>query len=283
MSLDALRGFDMFWILGADFYFNSLERINNLGFLKILTDQLEHKEWAGFAFYDLIFPLFVFIVGVSLVFSLSKLLREEGQWAAHKRILRRFVLLFAIALFYSGGFSKEWPGIRLLGVLNRIALCYLFASLIFCHFKWKGILAICAGLLVGYWALMSFVPFPDVRTVNASGELVSEKLIVTKTAQLNFASTNSLHGVFEPGLNLANYVDQKYLPGFKYDGTWDPEGLLSTLPAIGTCLLGVLAGLLLQTPRFTPQQKVNFLLGAGVLGVVAGFLWGLNFPVVKKI
>lgn len=282
MSVDALRGFDMLWIIGAEYFVIGLGEMSDMKAFSFLAGQLRHKDWAGFAFYDLIFPLFVFLVGVSLVFSLSKTIQQAGKAAAYKRIFRRFILLFAIALLYSGGFANEWPNIRLLGVLNRIALCYLFAALVFCHFNWKGMAAICAGLLLGYWGLMSFVPFPDVRPVTATGE-VSQQMNATNTTQLNFASTHYLKGVFEPGLNLANYIDQKYLPGKKWDKTWDPEGLLSTLPAIATCLLGVFAGLLLQNRKVSEQAKVNWLLGAGALSVAAGFLWGLNFPVIKKI
>ena len=151
----------MLWILGADFFVHSLDKAEGHGFIDPIANQLEHKDWQGFAFYDLIFPLFVFMVGISIVFSIGKILREEGKAAAHKRILRRFVFLFIVALLYSGGFSNDWPNIRLLGVLNRIALCYLGAALLYCHFKTRGLIAACAGLLIGYWALMSFVPFPE--------------------------------------------------------------------------------------------------------------------------
>jgi len=171
----------------------------------------------------------------------------------------------------------------LLGVLNRIALCYLFAGLIYCHFKWRGMAAICAGLLLGYWALMTLVPFPDVRPVDANGVVISQALTATNTAQLNFASTNKIRGGFEPGLNLANYIDEKYLPGKKWDKIWDPEGLLSTLPAIGTCLLGVFAGLLLQRKDISDRKKVVRLLTWGAGAVVLGWLWNLQFPVIKKI
>jgi predicted acyltransferase len=257
LSVDALRGFDMFWILGGDFFMHALGRMSDKPLAQTLGRQLEHVPWAGFRFYDLIFPMFVFIVGVSMVFSLTKLLQTEGRLAAYKRIFRRSLLLFALGILYSGGLSQEWPNIRLLGVLNRIALCYLFAALIFCHFKPRGMVAICAGLLIGYWALMTFVPF----TVNGT----------------------EFRGVFEPGLNLANYIDSQYLPGRKYDGTWDPEGLLSTLPAIATCLLGVFAGLLLRNRGITEQKKVLYLLAAGVTGVIVGSLWHMQFPVIKKI
>jgi len=283
VSLDALRGFDMFWIMGGDSLAAALGGLSESDFVKRLSSQLEHVAWAGFRFYDLIFPLFVFIVGVSLVLSLSRTIEQEGRAEAVKRILRRSVLLFAIALFYSGGFANPWPDIRLLGVLNRIALCYFFGSLIYCFLPRRGIIAMAAALLVGYWALLALVPFPDLRPVDASGQLLSPSMTATNTAQLNWTSTNTLKGVFEPGLNLANYVDQKYLPGKKWDKTWDPEGLLSTLPAIATCLLGVLAGLLLKDSRIDDRRKVTWLFASGVIGVMAGFAWGAQFPVIKKI
>ena len=285
-SLDALRGFDMFWIMGGDSLAAALHKLSDNRVTEGVADQLEHVPWAGFHFYDLIFPLFVFIVGVSLVFSLGRTLEQEGRAAALKRVFRRTLLLFGIALLYSGGFSRNWPDIRLLGVLNRIALCYFFAGTLFCFLRWRGMVAVCVGLLAGYWALMSFAPFPDVRRVDASGALLDPSLAITNatnTAQLNWNATHRIQGVFEPGQNLANYVDAKYLPGKKWDKTWDPEGLLSTLPAIGTCLLGVFAGLFLKRGGTDGKRKAAWLLGVGALAVVAGFVWGAQFPVVKKI
>jgi predicted acyltransferase len=283
LSLDALRGFDMFWILGADDSIYALHTVSQGGIMGFLAYQLDHADWVGFRFYDLIFPLFVFLMGVSIVFSIPKAIEREGVWGAYKRILRRFVLMFLLALIYSGGVSQSWPDLRLMGVLNRIALCYLATALLFVHFRWKTLLGICAALLVGYWGVMSFVPFPDLRPRTAEGELVSVQLTATNVTQLNWASTNMVRGVFDQGVNLANYLDQKYLPGRKWDYTWDPEGLLSTFPAIATCLLGVFAGLLVRSRSIPEQQKVFWLLGAGVAAAAAGWLWHLNFPVIKKI
>ena len=282
MSLDALRGFDMFWIIGADSLVYALNKMSRSKPTEFLAAQLDHADWQGFHFYDLIFPLFVFIAGVSLVFSLGRTIDQAGRAAAVKRIVRRSILLFLLGIFYSGGLSNRWPDIRLMGVLNRIALAYLFAGIFFCFVRKRGLIAICAGLLVGYWALMTFVPFPDVRPTPGAGTISKEDGF-RRVSQLNLDSTNRIRGVFLKGVNLANYLDQKYLPGSKYDGTWDPEGLLSTLPAIASCLLGVLAGLFLKQSPAPPGRKVIYLLAFGAGGVTLGWLWGLQFPVVKKI
>ena len=131
MSLDALRGFDMFWILGADSFVYALHETSKNKATTFLAIQLDHAEWAGFHFYDLIFPLFVFMMGVSTVFSLTKIIEREGRSAAVKRVLKRGILLFIIGLIYSGGFTNPWPDMRLMGVLNRIALAYTFGGLLF--------------------------------------------------------------------------------------------------------------------------------------------------------
>jgi len=254
LSLDVLRGFDMFWIIGAAGLVEGLRNISDSGAIRFVADQLEHRPWEGFHFEDLIFPLFIFIVGISTVFSLTKTIRQSGRNAALRRIFRRAALLYLLGIFYYGGFSTPFRDIRLLGVLQRIALCYLFAALLFCYVRPRGLVAICMILLVGYWALMTFVPVPGVGSAN-----------------------------FAEGKNLANYIDQRYLPLRKYDRDHDPEGLLSTLPAIATCLLGVFAGLLLISNRIPSQNRVFCLAAAGVGGVALGWFWGLQFPVIKKI
>lgn len=283
MSVDALRGFDMFWILGADSLVYALNRMSQTAPTKLLATQLEHAEWEGFHFYDLIFPLFVFLAGVSMVYSLSRLLERGGRTEALKRVFRRSILLFIMALIYSGGFSTSWPDIRLMGVLNRIALCYFFAGVTFCFVPLRGMMALAAGLLLGYWALLAWVPFPDVRPVPGGTEVITKDAGFTNVAQLNMASTQLLRGSYLQGVNLTDYLDQKYLPGRKYDGTYDPEGLLSTMPAVVTCLLGIFAGLLLRNAAISDQGKVIYLLFAGAAGVVLGFVWSLEFPVIKKI
>jgi predicted acyltransferase len=256
-SIDALRGFDMFWIIGADSLFYALNKLaggEGRSLIGLIAAQLDHVPWAGFHFYDLIFPLFVFIVGVSIVFSISKRAAEQGKAAAAAQIVRRFLILYLLGLFAYGGISGGFEKLRLLGVLQRIALCYLFGALAFLYLKPRALVPLCVALLAGYWALMTFVPVPGVGAGN-----------------------------FQEGANLANYVDSKYLPFFKWDGDHDPEGLLSTLPAIASCLLGIFAGLLLRRTDLAEHKKVTTLLAAGAVLVILGFLWGVQFPVIKKI
>jgi hypothetical protein len=254
LSLDVLRGFDMFWIIGAAKIVLALHKASPDGLVGALATQLDHQPWAGIHCYDLIFPLFIFIVGASMVFSLTRILEESGKWAAVRRVFRRSLLLYLVGIFYYGGISEGVDRIRLMGVLQRIALCHLFAGVLFCNFRLRGLIAVSVLLLGGYWALMTFVPVPGVGA-----------------------------GVFAEGSNLANYVDQHYLPWRKWDGDHDPEGLLSTLPAIATCLIGVFAGLLLRNRNLSESRKVAWLVVAGIAGVGLGSAWGLQFPVIKKL
>jgi predicted acyltransferase len=259
-SLDALRGFNIFWILGADGAIWALDKmcsgkgpvVGAVG--HFLGLQFTHVAWTGVRFYDLIFPLFIFITGVSIVLALPRQVEREGSVRTHVRVLRRALLLYGLGLIYYGGISQHWADIRYVGILQRIAFCYLFASLIFLNLNLRGRIAAFVSLLLGYWALMTFVPVPGIGA-----------------------------GSFAPDANLANWLDAHYLPGRLWDKTRDPEGMLSTLPAIGTCLLGVFAGLLLKNERLTGQSKSLWLIGAGIALVAAGELWGLQFPVIKAI
>ena len=259
-SVDALRGFNIFWILGGDGAIWALDEMSHgkgpivSGIGQFLGTQLNHVPWEGFRFYDFIFPLFIFITGVSIVLALPRFVEREGKTKAHLRLLRRALLLYGLGLIYYGGISQHWSDIRYVGVLQRIALCYLFASLLFLNLNLRGLMVAFASLLLGYWALMTFVPVPGIGA-----------------------------GSFTPDANLANWLDAHYLPGRLWDRTRDPEGMLSTLPAIGTCLLGVFAGLLLKDERLEAQHKSLWLIGAGIAMVAAGHLWGLQFPVIKAI
>ncbi len=283
LSLDALRGFDMFWIIGADELVDALYRTWPIAPLRLLKQQMTHKSWDGMAFYDLIFPLFVFIVGVSLVFSLSRSIERSGRVASIKRILFRSLLLYTLGVLVYGGITRGVDHIRWMGVLQRIAICYLFASLLFCAFRLRMLIAICVALLAGYWALATFVPIRDFNLQNQQLEIRELNPGSPETRALFLATTNYVRGRFEDGLNLPQQLDFRYLPGFKWDYAYDPEGLLSTLPAIATCLLGVFAGLLLKSSAWSDQKKVFGLVIGGAILLALGFLWSFQFPVIKKI
>ncbi len=275
----------MFWILGADALFYALAKVCDIAPLRLIAHQLDHKAWDGFAFYDLIFPLFIFMAGVSVVFSLNRLIATHGRAAAVKRVLGRGALLFVIGLFYAGGLQTKWPDIRVLGVLQRIALAYTGAGLLFCFFKPRSLAAIGAAILVGYWALLTFVPIRDVQMERAAvpAKLGVAKPTLEQAQQLYFSTTTQVTGTYDPGRNLTNHLDFEYLPGRRYDVYYDPEGMLSTLPAIVSCLLGVFAGLLIRRTDWDDRKKVTWLAAAGAAAVALGFLWGLQFPVVKKL
>ncbi len=224
--------------------------------IKILADQLEHVDWEGFHFYDLIFPLFVFLMGTSAVFSLERLVERAGRGQAYRRIFTRSLILYLLGLFYYGGLSRDGGPemFRYVGVLQRIAICYFFAGIVVMNFRWRGIAGVCAALLIGYCLLMTFVPVPEYGA-----------------------------GVFEPGKNLAHYIDKIALPGYKWDGNWDPEGLLSTIPAIGTALLGALAGIILRNDDWGPWKKVGVLALLGIACLAGGWVWSYQFPIIKKL
>ncbi len=203
VSLDALRGFNFIWILGADGAVVALADIMRahggplapLG--QFLRDQMTHPYWEGLRFYDLIFPLFIFITGVAITLALPKLAEREGLAKAHGRVIRRALILYVLGLVYYGGLSGTFDHIRYVGVLQRIALCYLAASILFLNLDWRGLLAVTVALIGGYWALMTFVPVPGVGA-----------------------------GSYAPNANLANWIDTQFLPGRMWDKTRDPEGLL---------------------------------------------------------
>ena len=283
-SVDALRGFDMLWIVGAGALVKALGKMDENVATTFLTNQLSHVQWEGFRFYDLIFPLFLFIIGISIVFSLDKALAKGGRSAVMKRIFLRGVLLFCLGIFYYGGISKSWPEVALGGVLHRIAACYVFASLIYVFVRSKkGLLITAFALLTCYWAMLTFIPVPDLRLEKEAVEAAA----LTAGSDSPFAITANtdgrVSGLYEEGRNLTNYVDFLFLRGRKAQTYYINEGLLSTLPAIALPLFGILAGLLLKNPNISPNRKVGQLFLYGAIAIVIGLLWSLQFPLIKRI
>lgn len=254
LSLDALRGFDMMWIAGADGLGEALRGFGGGPLSRALGRQLDHVPWEGLHLYDLVFPGFVFMMGVAMPFSLTRMQVDRGLQATERRIYRRAAILFVLGVLYYGGLSHPISDVRWLGVLQRFGLCYLAAGFLFLNLSPRALAGTCAGLLIGYWLLLRYVPVPGFGA-----------------------------GQFAEGQNLTNWLDKMILPGRKWDGDHDPEGILSTFPAIASCLLGVLAGTWLQVAKSPPVMRAVLLAVAGALVYCLGHLWGLDFPVIKKI
>ncbi|MBX7255511.1 MAG: DUF5009 domain-containing protein [Candidatus Hydrogenedentes bacterium] len=254
LSVDVLRGFDMFWLAGGTGLALGIVGLCGERAKALLLPQLDHAKWIGFTFYDFIFPLFVFVVGMSVVFSLGKLLERKGRTAAYKRIARRAVLMYMLGLVYYGGMGGGWSDIRLMGVLQRLAICYLITGLLFCHFGTRSLVAICVTILAGYWFLLSFVPAPGHETVS-----------------------------WEPDGTWTAFVDAHWLPGRKHEGTWDANGILGTISAVSTCLMGVFSAQLLIAGTLSAQKKAGYLIGGGLVVTVLGLLLGLQTPIIKML
>jgi predicted acyltransferase len=284
MSVDALRGFDMFWIIGADMVVGTINKVFHNQTTGFLQNQFaHHKKWEGVGFYDLIFPLFIFLAGVSLVFSLSRTIEQHGRAKAVNRVLRRGLLLVVVGIFYYGGFSNTWSNMRLVGVLPLIGWSYLFAGLVFTFCRPRPAAVVCALLLGGYWAALNFIPIRDIALDKAKMPELQQSYGTTNVAVMYASTTNYVTGRFQWGLNVANHADFLCLPGKRHYVYWDPEGLLSVVPGTALCLLGTFAGLLLQRTGCDERRKVLYLLAAGTTGVALAWLWNLQIPIIKQI
>jgi predicted acyltransferase len=274
LSLDALRGFDMFWIIGGEELIRALANLSgNATFHELAYKHTEHPEWHGFALYDCIFPLFMFIAGVAIPYSFaSHLARGQGSAALHLRVIRRGILLILLGLVINGilafnfsiHFDQDVSGIKHLvtdfshvrfpSVLGRIGIGYTFAALIVLHTRPRNQLLTAMGLLIGYWAALRFIPVPGFDT-----------------------------GGLLPGQNLGDYIDRHVLPGHLYRTIRDPEGLFSAIPSIATVLFGVMAGHWLRRTDFNGLVKAAGLAVAGVLFVAAALTWDKSFPINKNL
>jgi len=268
VSVDLLRGLTVALMI----------LVNDPGDWEHLFRQLDHSPWNGWTLTDLVFPTFLFLMGVAMVFSMdARAARGDGRWTRAGKIVSRAAKIFAIDLILTYFPGMHWTRLRFYGVLTRIALCYLIAGLILLATKRVRVLAaIVAALLIGYWVLMRWVPVPGAGMPGRDIPL--------------------LH----PVMNLTSWIDrevvvftQRWLHmGRLYKTVYDPEGLLSTLPAVATTLLGVLTGFWMQRisqeglgerARLRMRNTQKLLALAGLVGVVAGEVWGIWFPINKNL
>jgi predicted acyltransferase len=263
VSLDVFRGITI----------AAMILVNDPGSWEHIYPPLEHAEWNGWTPTDLIFPSFLFIAGISMTLSFaSRVARGVTRASLAIHIMRRSVAIFLIGLFLNGFPDFDFSTIRIMGVLQRIALCYLVGGLLYiflmiprrnaaanrdvrAHSKLSAIAGIAIVLLVGYWALMMFFPVPG----HGAGHLGKED-------------------------NLGAYIDRSLMGGHLWSEsvTWDPEGLLSTLPAIATLLIGILAGEWLRSDR-EGLRKVKGLAVAGLALLITGRLLNSYFPINKNL
>lgn len=243
VSLDVFRGITIAGMI----------LVNNPG-SNHLYWPLEHAAWHGWTPTDLIFPFFLFIVGISITLALGRRVEMGGsQHDLLLKIVRRSLIIFLLGLIINGSPYFHLSTIRIPGVLQRIAVCYFVVSLIFVYTKWKTQAALAVALLISYWLLMIHVAAPGF----VAGDLTRQG-------------------------SLASYVDRAALAGHIYTKEYDPEGILSTIPAIATTLLGVLIGYWLGSSRQT-LVKVAGMFVAGTSALVVGWIWNIWFPINKAL
>jgi predicted acyltransferase len=235
--------------------------VNNNGDFRNTYWPLLHSQWNGWTPTDLVFPFFVFIVGVSMAYSFrSRLARGDSRGAIFMHALRRAVILFAIGVLVINSFPDHYnpAHIRIYGVLQRIAICYVVAAAFVLWSGLEGKIVAIAVCLIGYWILMRYVPVPGFGVPGRDIPLL------------------------DPDKNWVAWLDRKLLMGHLYEGVRDPEGLLSTVPAIGTVLFGVLTGEWLRS-KATARAKALWMLIFGVIGLAAGKFFNIWFPINKKL
>jgi len=256
VSLDVLRGFDMFWIIGADEVVHGIAKMTKISFWENFSAQLHHPQWNGFTMYDLIFPLFIFLAGVSTPFSIGKALEEgTSKEKLLYRVFQRGFLLILLGIVYNNGLTlKPLEEIRFSSVLGRIGITYFFANIIYLYVKPRWFLSWFAGLLLSYYFLLKFFSAPGFE----SGDL-------------------SMEG------NFASYIDRLLLPGKLSLKIHDTVGFFNNIPAIGNSLAGIMVGIFIKRNEFSGIKKTLYLAGLGLLSLLLAQLWDLDFPINKNL
>ena len=246
-SIDALRGFDMFFIMGGGAIITALCKLYPSGFSSAVAKQMQHVKWDGFAFEDMIFPLFLFIAGISFPFSFAKSF-SKGMSISKIRlsIIKRALILILLGVIYNNGIKFDVENMRFCSVLGRIGIAWAFGAMFFTMFSTRVRVAIATIIPLIYWAILQLGDW-------------------------------SLEG------NIVAVVDRAVMIGRLHQKVFDPEGLLSALPAISTAMLGIFAGEIVKTAKFSESKKVLSLIGLGVILVLVGLLWDCVLPINKKL
>lgn len=251
-SLDVLRGFDMFWITGGGALAIAIAQFTGADWL---ANQMHHVEWEGFHFYDLIFPLFMFIAGVAIPLSVkSKLEKNFPKRKLFWKAFKRLVILILLGILYNGTFRSGFSDGRIASVLGQIGIGYFFAALIVIYFKsFRSRIIWLAGILAGFGIIQLLIPVPGFGA-----------------------------GVLTPEGCINGYIDSFLLPGRMYGGTFDPEGILCSLSATGITLMGTIAGNILRRKSNTDWQKIGYLAAWGAGSIVLALALSTFYPIIKS-
>jgi predicted acyltransferase len=257
VSIDALRGFDMLLIAGADVFFHQISGKTGFAWVDAVANQFHHPAWVGFTFYDFIFPLFLFISGVSIPFSLGKAMAQGmSKNEVYKKAFVRMLFLIALGILDKNAPFPffDWPHIRLGSVLGRIGIAGFVTVVLYLNFSSLKRLYIVAGILLAYYAALMLIPVPGF----GAGNLTFEG-------------------------NLVGWFDRTFLPGRLLQRTYDENGILTQFPALCLTVLGAYAGEILQDSVKADAKKFMRLLLTGIVCVGLGLLWSLHLPIAKRL
>jgi predicted acyltransferase len=256
-SIDALRGFDMLLIAGGGAFIYRFLEGSGWAWTDTVVRQMEHTTWHGFTFWDFIMPLFLFISGTSLVFSINKAL-EMGMTKSeiYKKVIKRTLILIVLGIIYKNSPLNIWDPahIRYSSVLGRIGIALLATSLLYLNFSWQKRLLWVAGILITYYAALFLIPVPGY----GAGDL-------------------SFEG------NLVGWFDRTFMPGRLLQGTYDELAILTQFPALCITVLGAWAGDILRNTAIKQMIKIKWMVLIGFSLIGLGLLWGLHFPINKRL
>ena len=260
LSIDTLRGLDMIFIMGLAPLVVAVCELFPDGGDSFLAMQMHHATWNGLHHHDTIFPMFLFISGMTFPFSYDKQVAlGASRGKIYGKIVRRALVLAFLGMVYNGLFEFDFKDLRWASVLGRIGVAWMLAAILYINVpSWKGRAWISAAILVGYWLVVAFVRAPDV---------------------------DPLSDPFSRDGCIVGYVDRILLPGRLHNGNFDPEGILSTLPAVVTAMMGMFTGEFIRIPeeKIPGGKKTLIMIGASVVLCLAGVLWGQFFPINKRL
>jgi len=256
LSLDTLRGFDMAMLLGGGGIIIALAELTGWNWMEVLATQQHHVEWEGFRFYDMIFPLFMFISGVAIPYAInSKVEKGVAKSKLLKKIGIRLLALIALGILYNGATQRGFTNLRYVSVLSQIGFGYFFAALISLYSRSiRGSVFWLLGILTGVAVLQLLVPVPEYGA-----------------------------GTFEPASTINAWLDQRLIPGRLHGKVFDPEGVLCIVSAVSVTLMGALAGYVIRSSTQTPSKKALYIALAGVGAIVVALALSTFYPVIKKM